>query len=59
MKRQIFQSLIQFLTVFATGLAVYQGVPRTLDEFWQPFIQAAVSALAIWGGSKLTVGGAR
>lgn len=55
--RQSFQSLIQFLTVFFTGMLVYDKVPTTLDQLWQPFVQGVLSALLIWGASKMPAGG--
>lgn len=57
MKRQIVQSLVQFLSVFLTGIAVYKGFPTKLDQIYQPLIQGLLAALAIWGGSKLRIGG--
>lgn len=54
-KRQIFQSLWQFASVFFAALLIYPK-PPTLEDLWQPFVQAVVAALAIWGGSKIPVG---
>jgi hypothetical protein len=59
MTRQIVQSLVQFLSVFLTGIAVYKGFPSQLDQVYQPLIQGVLAALAIWGGSKISVGGPR
>lgn len=58
MKRQIFQSVVQFLVVFFTGMLVYDKVPTTFDQVWQPFVQGILGALSIWAASKATVGGA-
>ena len=57
MKRQVVQSVVQFLSVFLTGIAVYKGFPTKLDQIYQPLIQGLMAALAIWGGSKLHIGG--
>lgn len=57
MKRQIVQSLVQFLSVFLTGIAIYEGFPKQWDDIYQPLIQGILAALAIWGGSKLHIGG--
>lgn len=54
--RQAFQSLVQFLIVFFTGMLVYDKVPTNLDQLWQPFVQAMLAALTIWAASKATVG---
>jgi hypothetical protein len=56
MRRQIIQSIVQFLSVFLTGIAVYKGFPTKLDQIYQPLIQGLLAALAIWGGSKLHIG---
>ena len=56
MLRQIVQSLVQFLSVFLTGIAVYKGFPKSLDEIYQPLVQGVIAAVAIWGGSKLPIG---
>ena len=42
-----------------TGIAVYQGFPTQLDQIYQPLIQGVLAALAIWGGSKIPIGGAQ
>ena len=52
-QRQIVQSLGQFLVVFLTGLLVFQNIPTDINQLWQPFLQAALSALGIWGFSKM------
>lgn len=57
MKRQIAQSIIQFLSVFLTGIAVFEGFPTQLDQIYKPLIQGLIAALAIFGGSKLRIGG--
>lgn len=59
MIRQFVQSFVQFLSVFLTGIAVYQGFPTQLDQIYQPLIQGVLAALAIWGGSKIPIGGAQ
>lgn len=57
MKRHLVHAGIQFITVFASGLAVYQGIPKSLDQVWQPFLQALVSALTIWGSLRMVTYG--
>jgi hypothetical protein len=51
--RQVGQSLLQFLTVLISNLVVYKTMPRTIDEWWQPVIQALSATVAIYAGSKL------
>ena len=51
-RRQIFQSIGQFLSVFITGLLVYSGVPQSLDQLWLPTLQGLLAALAILGVSR-------
>lgn len=55
MRRQLLHGLLRFGLVFATGLAAYQKMPRTLDDLWSPFIQGAVAALAIWAADRTMV----
>lgn len=57
-QRQLFQTIVQFLIVFFTGMLVFDKVPTSLDQVWQPFVQATLSALSIWAASKASVGGA-
>jgi hypothetical protein len=59
MIRQLVQSFVQFLSVFLTSIAVYEGFPTRLDQIYQPLIQGVLAALAIWGGSKIPIGGAQ
>lgn len=54
--RQAFQSLVQFLIVFFTGMLVFDRVPQSVDQLWQPFVQAMLAALSIWAASKASVG---
>jgi hypothetical protein len=55
--RQVFQSLIQFAIVFCTGMLVFDKVPTSLDQLWQPTVQGILAALSIWAASKANVGG--
>ncbi len=54
--RQAWQSLGQFLVVFLSGIAVYQGFQTNLDAYYQPLVQGLLAALGIWGFSKLPTG---
>ena len=56
--RHLGRAGVTFLTVFFTGLVVYQHIPTSLDQLWQPFVQAALSALALYGTSRKTTKGA-
>lgn len=56
-KRQIFQSIGQFIVVFLLGMAVYKDWNAVLvigigNAVYQPLIQAGLSTAAIWGLSK-------
>jgi hypothetical protein len=51
--RQVTQTIIQFFSVFLVGMAVYKVFPTSLDQLYQPLVHALISALAIWGGSKI------
>lgn len=48
-KRQWFRAILQGLWMFLTGLAVYQGVPDSLDKLWQPAIQGMLAVLGALG----------
>lgn len=56
-KRQATQSIGQFLIIFFSGLAIYKAPPASLEEFWlwawQPLIQGVITALGVWGVSKI------
>ena len=56
--RHFGRAAVAFLTVFFTGLLVYQHIPTSLDQLWQPFAQATLSALALYGTSRKTTKGA-
>lgn len=58
-QRQAFQSFVQFLAVFFTGMVAYDKTPTSLDQLWQPAVQGVLAALIIWGGSKVPLGGRR
>ena len=45
-QKQAIRALLTGLTVFLTGIAVYKGVPTSLDMVYQPFIQGLVAGLA-------------
>ncbi len=58
-KRQIWQSLGQFAVVLVSGMLVFKDL-RDIAQFggfanamYQPVLQAALSALGIWGISKV------
>lgn len=55
--RQAAQSLLQFLTIFFTGMLVYDKVPTDINQLWQPTVQGILGALGIWTASKIPVGG--
>ena len=56
-KRQIGQSVGQFLVVVVTGMLVFKGPSEIIkigwgDALYQPVFQGILSALGIWGISK-------
>ncbi len=58
-KRQIWQSLGQFAVVLVSGMLVFKDM-RDIMQFggwanalYQPVLQALLSALGIWGVSKV------
>ena len=58
MKKQVFQSVGQFLAVFVTGMLVYKGWSEivtlgVMNAIYQPFLQGVLAALGIWGLSKV------
>ena len=53
-QNQFWQSIGQFLIVFVSGMAVYKGFSElSLDAVYQPVVQGLISALGIWGFSKV------
>ncbi len=57
-KKQLFQSVGQFLTVFVTGMLVYAGWSEitkvgVMNAIYQPLLQGVLAALGIWGLSKV------
>ncbi len=57
-KRQIWQSIGQFCIILVTGLLAYKGPSEIVkmgwgDALYQPLLQAFLSALGIWGISKV------
>ena len=55
---QVFQSIGQFLIVFISGMAIYKGwndiqVVGVANAVYQPIVQGLISALGIWGFSKI------
>ena len=58
LQKQIYQSLGQFLIVFLTGMALFKtwgevAQMGVLNAVWQPAIQGLISALGIYGFSKV------
>ena len=58
---QAVQSIGQFLIVFFTGMAIYKGWTEVqavgvLNAIYQPIVQGAISALGIYGFSKIGPG---
>lgn len=58
MQNQFVQSLGQFLIVFVSGMAIYKGwsdvvSAGVMNAIYQPVIQGLISALGIWGFSKV------
>lgn len=58
LKRQIFQSIGQFLAVFLTGMAVFKDWNAVVavgiaNAIWQPSLQAALATLGIHYVSKI------
>lgn len=56
MTKQVTRAVLTGLAVFVTGLLVYQGVPTTLDAFWQPALQAILAGLSALGINVATRG---
>lgn len=54
-KRQLFQSIIQGLTVAGSALAVLGRYP-SLEELYLATLGGLLGALAIFGASKMPVG---
>lgn len=57
-KRQIFQSIGQFIVVVVSGLLIYKDFAEfvkigALNALWQPSLQAILAVAGIWGISKL------
>lgn len=52
-KRQVWQSIGQFAIIFFTGMLVYDKVPTSLDQIWQPAMQGIVGALGVFGLSRV------
>jgi len=57
-KRQIFQSVGQFIVVVVSGLLIYKDFTAFLqtgaaNALWQPSLQALLAVAGIWGISKL------
>lgn len=55
---QLVQSIGQFLIVFVSGMAVFKGWSEIqqagfLNSAYQPIVQGLISALGIWGFSKV------
>jgi len=58
LKRQIFQSIGQFIVVVVSGLLVYKDFTEfikfgAMNALWQPSLQAILAVAGIWGVSKL------
>lgn len=58
MKRQLFQSIGQFVVVVVSGLLIYKDFAEfhtvgAANALWQPTLQAILSVAGIWGVSKL------
>lgn len=57
-QKQSYQSIGQFLIVFLLGMALFKTWDEVihmgvLNAVWQPAIQGAISALGIYGFSKV------
>lgn len=57
-KRQIWQSIGQFLLTFVTGMLVFKGPSEIVkmgiaDAIWQPGMQGILVALGVLGISKI------
>lgn len=58
LKRQVFQSIGQFVVVVVSGLLVYKDFAEfaatgAANALWQPSLQALLAVAGIWGISKL------
>jgi hypothetical protein len=57
MKRQVIQSIGQFIVVVTSGLMIYDMPPENLDQLskwlWQPALQGIVSVCGIFGVSRI------
>lgn len=54
--RQVVQTTIQFLTLFVGSLIAVGGYPE-MEQLYMSFLTALAGALALFGGSKINVGG--
>ena len=54
-KRRMWVAVGTFLSTLVAGLLVYQQVP-TLDQAWQPFLQAILTTLGTLGFAAVPVG---
>lgn len=57
-KRQVFQSVGQFIVVVVSGLLVYKDWQAfiqvgAMNALWQPTLQALLAVAGIWGISKI------
>ena len=57
MKRQVFQSCIQFLTIVVGALMTVGEYPPPQEDVYKAILAGLAGALAIWAGSKAPVGG--
>lgn len=57
-KRQLFQSVGQFIVVVVSGLIVYKDFSAFIqtgvaNALWQPSLQALLAVAGIWGISRI------
>ena len=55
-KRRFYLAALAGITTLLTGLAVYQGVPTSFDQVWQPAIQGALTFVVTMAGAAVPVG---
>lgn len=55
-KRRFYFATLAGVTTLLTGLAVYQGVPTSWDQVWQPVIQGSITFVVTLAGAAVPIG---
>ena len=55
-RKQWLRAILQGLTVFVTAMMIYEGVPTSMDAFWQPAGQGLIAIATALGINVSTRG---